>query len=88
MAATRARLLKWTALHWRARRDAHAGWAAGEAKLLDDRARGRSLLASTVTVVTMALVVLGLGALVIAEYALLWHLLVVPWLDTIPPSVR
>jgi hypothetical protein len=53
-----------------AREEARDGWDA--------------LLGWIVAAVVTGLLLLGLGALVVAEYALVWHLVFAPWLGSIP----
>src|SRR3712207_3598192 len=50
----------------------------------DNAASDRDLLGSCVAATATGLVLLGLGLVLVAEYALVWVLLFAPWIDTLP----
>lgn len=46
--------------------------------------RGSILIARASAIAATAALVLGLGALLVVEYALVWHVLFAPWVASMP----
>jgi hypothetical protein len=84
MATTLATTMSYTTSTWHADTPRVLPQAQATPDEMDEAATAGSALGQIAAVVTALVLAVGLGALVLAEYYLLWQALFVPWLATVP----